>query len=149
MPKETNPIQGCIGPFLQPQGYQRKGSSWYFDAPEAILVVNLQKSQWGRQYYVNLAVWLKALGDAVSPKENHCHIRSRLAGAKTEQALDLSDTSLTDELRQKALLSALKRRGLPLLHSCSTVQGVKTMLRVGKLDDALVTKSVLALTGSK
>ncbi len=148
MPKKTNVIQSCIGLFLQENGYKRKANSWYLDAPEAILVVNLQKSQYSQQYYVNLGIWLKQLGVAASPKEHHCHIRGRLSGEKTERALDLEDSGLTVEERKQALVSALKRRALPFLRSCSTAGSVKRMLRNRKLENAGVSGKVRELVNS-
>jgi hypothetical protein len=70
-------VKAFEGP-LGEAGFRKKSGSWYLDAPETILVANLQKSNWGPQYYVNLAVWFKALGTEEAPKEQFCHLRKRL-----------------------------------------------------------------------
>ncbi|PZS07781.1 MAG: hypothetical protein DLM55_09900 [Acidimicrobiales bacterium] len=41
--------------------------------------LQLQKSQYGLRYYINVALWLLALGEAQFPKERTCHVRSRLS----------------------------------------------------------------------
>jgi hypothetical protein len=47
-------------------GFIRKGTTLRRDQAETIAVVNLQGSQWGGRYYVNVALWLKALGGNLS-----------------------------------------------------------------------------------
>jgi len=61
-------------------GFIRKGTTLRRDQAETIAVVNLQGSQWGGRYYVNVALWLKTLGgDSDSlPYEHQCHLRTRL-----------------------------------------------------------------------
>ena len=48
-------------------GFINKGDSWYFNEAETILVANLQKSNFGKQYYVNLAVYVKQFGEERFP----------------------------------------------------------------------------------
>ena len=54
---------------VQQAGFIKKRGSWYFNGAETILVVNLQKSNYGKQYYVNLAVYVKQFGEERFPKE--------------------------------------------------------------------------------
>lgn len=59
-------------------GFRRKGTTLYRDQLETVAVVNLQGSQYGGRYYVNVALWLKAVAEPDDPRENKCHIRTRL-----------------------------------------------------------------------
>ena len=45
---------------LSPLAPQKKGASWYMDGVENFTVLNLQKSNWGEQYYINIAAFLLA-----------------------------------------------------------------------------------------
>jgi len=128
----------AIDKVLVAEGFRRAGTTWHCDGEETILVLNLQGSMWGRNSYINLAVWLKALGQAKNPKEYICHIRTRLGGAKLERALDEEDASLSEEERVRAISSAVKTRGLKFLKGCATVAGIRKMQRSGKLNNALV-----------
>jgi hypothetical protein len=66
----------AIDGVLKPD-YSRKGSTWRRDYGEIIAVVNLQKSGFGDDFYLNLGVYLKDVGDASTPTEAQCHIRWR------------------------------------------------------------------------
>lgn len=109
-------------------GYLRKGTTLHRDQPETIAVVNLQGSQWGGRYYVNVALWLKALGDADTPPENKCHIRTRLTrldtGRMLSDALDMT-TVLDDSRRSEILRKSLDAFAEPWLRLASSVDGLK------------------------
>ena len=136
-------MQAC----LREHEFQGRGSTWYRDLPETILVVNLQGSRYGGEYFVNLAVWLKALGAASTPKEQVCHIRKRLAGKRVEAALQVEESELSDDEREQAISAALKRTGIPFLLACSTQQGIRKMIAQNKLRDAVVDNAVEAAVG--
>jgi len=64
-------LKKSIGDVLQPAGFDRKGQSWYLAGADAIVVFNLQKSDYDEVYYVNLGFWLKQLGDATFIANRH------------------------------------------------------------------------------
>ena len=111
-------------------GFKRKGKNWYLETDETVEVVNLQKSQWGNQYYVNLGILLKALDQSNTPKEYQCHIRARLNDVADEaidwgKILDLEDASVVEEQRATATSNALRDNALPFLRKMSTTNGIK------------------------
>jgi len=131
-------IQQAISDTLSDEGFARSGDNWTRSLDETVQLVNLQRSQWSDAYYLNLAVWVKQLGDPPKKlKENLCHIRQRLGGAQLEKALD-SEATLDDEKRANAITIALNRRALPFFESCSTIHAIKALLQTKKLDNALV-----------
>lgn len=68
-----------IHPLLKASGFRRSNATWRKDQGESIAVFNVQKSAWGGGvYYVNIGVYLHALGSEASPTENKCHVRRRL-----------------------------------------------------------------------
>lgn len=88
-------------------GFRRKGTTLYRDQQETIAVIKLQGSRYGGRYFLNVALWLKAVGEATEPKEHHCHMRTRLSylrpapndDERQELFLDL-ESGLTDEERR-------------------------------------------------
>lgn len=46
---------------LKPYGFKKKGNYWRLEGDELIKIVNLQKSQWGNQYYINYGFDFKGL----------------------------------------------------------------------------------------
>jgi hypothetical protein len=99
----TKQLESAMSEILKDENFQKKGNSWYMDGADSICVINLQKSDWGGQYYVNLGVSLKCLESSPFPKEHKCHIRSRLCELVEDQellsqSLNLEDHSFQTEL---------------------------------------------------
>jgi hypothetical protein len=113
-------------------GFRRKGTTLYRDQPETVAVVNLQGSGYGRRYYLNVALWLKAVGDDPMPKENECHLRTRLAelapeGTSSESDeiyLDL-DSDLSDDERRRLIRHALDSWVVPVLADTGTLADLR------------------------
>ena len=126
-----NIIQMTFDEFGKVAGGTKKSGSWYWRSAETVFVLNLQKSQYGPQYYVNVGLWLLSLGPAETPKDHQCPIRTRLdnlvpadkeAGLTT--LLDL-ESPVDDELRREELLALLRSVLLPLLDTTSTLEGLR------------------------
>jgi hypothetical protein len=64
----------ALAPLLKDLGFKKQRFNWRKDLDESIAVLNVQISSWGdRSYYVNVGIYLKALGEEVSPPHNRCH----------------------------------------------------------------------------
>lgn len=72
---EKNDLKNAFAKTLRDAGYVKKSDSWYMPGEEAIVVVNLQKSDHGNYYYLNTGICLKALSDESFLKVNKCHIQ--------------------------------------------------------------------------
>jgi hypothetical protein len=75
---ERNVVQTSFDEFGKASFGAKKSGSWYRRSDETIVVLNLQKSNYGPSYYVNVAIWLLAAGPADAPKPSHCHVQTRL-----------------------------------------------------------------------
>jgi len=71
-------VQATVDRVAKDAGMVKRSGSWYARGDETILVLNLQKSNYSASYYLNVAVWLLAVESADFPKENKCHIRTRM-----------------------------------------------------------------------
>lgn len=71
-------LEQRIAAALRPLGYTKQRTTWHRDHGELISVLNLQKSRWGDDLYLNLAVYLKQLGTETKPPEHRCHVRCRI-----------------------------------------------------------------------
>lgn len=81
----TNVIKDTFASCMKASGFNKKGDSWYRRTDDAIVVANLQKSNFGEQYYVNLAAWLTVVAEAQQPKEHQCHVRLRATSLDAEK----------------------------------------------------------------
>lgn len=112
-------------------GTKRSGS-WYRRSDETIVVLKLQKSNYGPRYYVNVAVWLLAAGPASAPKPSHCHIQTRLerlmpAGLQERLSalLDL-DSPIGEDARREELLAMIGQHLLPLVEAAATRDSLRS-----------------------
>jgi hypothetical protein len=59
-------------------GFKKLSSNWFKETKDTVLVFNVQSSQWGLEYYINLGIYIKALGDELKPPVYRCHIQCRI-----------------------------------------------------------------------
>ena len=135
---------------LKKANFKLKSNAWYKETEENIIVVELQKSNYSESYFLNIAVWLKALGEHQFPKERFCHIRMRADsyfidyGAEIAEALDFSET----ELDVKKIVSIdwlLQEKILPLSEKLSSIGGLKLLYRNGEFDNVFIHKNAREL----
>ncbi len=103
-----------------------RGTNYYRDGKETICLLNLQKSSWGPQFYINAAVWFTRLGPDRRPKENNCHIHWRVNSLMQHgtsnlfaQALDL-ECPMPDNQRLSLIESGVDAYGFGLLSRCES-----------------------------
>lgn len=150
--KTDNAIKLGVDEALKDVQFQRRASTWYLNLAETILVVDIQKSSFGAQYYVNLGVLVKGLaedhGSKLPPREHQCHIRTRIEALKPEEEeqlrrlLNLEDASIGADERQRGIAAAIRRIALPFLTECSTHAGIRSAEGRGHLAPALVHRSI-------
>jgi hypothetical protein len=139
-----NAVQQAFDEFGREAHFEKRSGSWYRHGEEVIAVLNLQKSQYGPQYYVNQAFWLRQLGDDRYPKEHKCHLRLRLedvlpeAEAETRRLLDL-EQPLPEEQRIEALLRLLRERLRPVIERAGSLDGLRSLRAEGAFAGAAVT----------
>ncbi|MES2822752.1 MAG: DUF4304 domain-containing protein [Pseudomonadota bacterium] len=147
--KNSKIIIDAINPALKSHGFKKKSSNWYLYKSEVVLVVNLQKSQYGNQFYINCAVLVKALLDLEFPQEEKCHIRFRLDSNGTDAPenrvkllLDLENDSISDEDRKSELKKLITSYVLPHLEKCSTLSGITEMVNSEKFKGWAIRKNL-------
>lgn len=150
--KTDNPIKIGISTALASRQFERKSNTWYRDLEETVLVVDLQKSGFGAQHYINLGVFLKEVAERrpnkLPPREHECHIRFRLAPSENlpetmSGLLDLEDASIAPDDREKRVANLIASVAVPFLFQCSTRAGIDEAHRTGLLNGALVHRDVL------
>ena len=151
MKASSSPVKTAMAHELRSAGCKARVTNWYKHGPDAILVVNLQKSLYGPQYYINLATWLKQFGENEAPKEYQCHLRVRATSLPTDKAealgraLNLEDESMNSEQREAFIAEFMRQEAIPFLESLGTWEGIRAAADAGKLKRGSVYKEVEAL----
>lgn len=140
----VNPVKAAFNQALKEADFHKKSGTWYLEKEEVVLVANLQKSQWGLQYYLNLGIWLKRLGEKKFPKEHECHIRLRAESLPAieddfiNQALDLENTTLKPEERYERISAFMRIAVSPFFARCGSVSGINEDFQQGHLSNAMI-----------
>jgi len=84
------------------------GATWFLDEGDFIRVFNIQGSQWSKCFYLNLGIYVKALGDIEKPKEYDCHFRARLGDFVPDRNRFNKLLDFENEIDDASRLSELK-----------------------------------------
>lgn len=132
-------LEFVLGAELASHGFNRKSSSWYREAEGGLQVVDLQKSSYGLQFYLNLCC--VPAGMAVegmpTPKEHKCPIRIRLTAAfqehrdDIEAAFDLDRTSLSEAQRQGSVVRIVREWLLPFFDQIVCARELRRAIEQG------------------
>lgn len=132
--------EAVFEPFKQ-SGFTRKGQSWYFRGKDTIVVANLQKSDWGPQYYINIGFWLKDFGEESFPPYNQCHLYYRVERIFRDHR-DLINHSCSliesDNILIGSLSEFIEKELIPFLRNCTELEYLKKLMKEGRLEGGLV-----------
>lgn len=147
---ERNEIQRAFDAFGKSEGMVKRSGSWYRTGDEVIGVMNLQKSQYGPRYYINVGYWLQAIEEAKFPPDEQCHILIRLdaliadRGEEVKALLDF-DSEISGEERTQRLGDLLNSRLRPALEQGSSVDGLQKLRSEGLLKGAAIRGSAISI----
>lgn len=147
MSKHSLVLDRALTHVLAGTDFRRKQNTWRRYADEVVQVLNLQKSRFGQQYYLNFGVWLRVLEEAKEPKEEQCHIRIRAdevarEGAGLPRLLDL-DTEVPD--RERRICECVSADVLPFAEQCCSIEGLRDLYKAGAFKRAMLTAATRAL----
>ncbi|HYO54715.1 DUF4304 domain-containing protein [Archangium sp.] len=155
MKDSTSLVRTAMARELRKAGYKVRANTWYKPCQDTLLVANLQKSQFGDIYYINLAVWVRLLGENEAPKEYQCHIRQRATSLQAEkakaleQALNFVDVSMNSEERETLIVEFMRTEAIPFLESLATLEGIQTAVETQRLRGGMVPESLRDLLAKR
>jgi hypothetical protein len=133
-------LEAQITSVLKPLTYTKRGGTWHRDRGKIISVVNLQKSRWGDDFYLNVGVYLKQLGGEERPPESRCHVRCR---AETLAGMP----KLPDDLKE--VDTVIRTIAVPWLDALATPEEVAAFLRSEASHRCLVFRGAIDALGVK
>lgn len=142
MKKKTD-IRGAIFSALKQLGWAKKSGVSAIRGIDALLAVSFQKSQYESLYFVNIGIWLLALGEPVDfPKQNQCHLQFRIERLLPELSslLEPGNENL-DELEKKILSLGTRLKDLTELNH------IRELYKAGSLSNGLIRKEARELLG--
>jgi hypothetical protein len=144
----TIPVEAAFAPVLGAHKFNKVGRTWRRVFPDVILVVNLQKSQWSSDLYVNLGAYLRSLGTELRPPCQRCHISARLEAVVPAEQFEAARSLSSGEPPSSEAVMAFSGFGLPWLESLSSSSGVRAFLRTSRSRRMLVSNEARALVSA-
>jgi Domain of unknown function (DUF4304) len=144
-------IEDPVAVLLKANGFRKRRRTWWLAQSDTILVINLQKSEWGPNFYINLGVYLRALGTEETPPEYRCHLRTRAdrlvdGPSVFVDALNL-ESGLSADDRRRILGEVLESSALPWLRARSSEESARHSLLAERSPTGLIMKSALEHLG--
>ena len=130
---------------LKVLGFTKKSHNWWRQSQDAVQMLNIQKSSFGERIYVNLGIYLKALGTETTPPERRCHIQVRLEQIADPGLWNEIASAAGDAEPTPALVTAVVEDGAGWLGRLSTLAGVRDFIESDASKNALVFASVREL----
>ena len=149
-------LQRIFNNGLSAFGFTKKSPDyWYRVGVGVVQVINLQKSAYGMQFYVNLCCVPEGfeVPDIPIPKESQCPIRIRLTAVHPEQRkrieslLDLENSSFEDAEREQGVNALVTELIVPFFADVQSVEALKSAITSNKLDEGAVTFAVKKYLG--
>jgi len=124
-------LKKVVGESLTSAGFKKKGQAWYLDNPDLIGVLELQKCDWGYNYFVNIGFYIRALGQKDDfPHERMCHLRYRVESIFHDLHIEICKMLIVHEdgdieSRLEQLQDLLTNRIVPFFMSVRTISDLK------------------------
>lgn len=142
-------LKSSVNYILGKFGYKRKGWNWYAPDGDNLIAINLQKSNYGLQYYINLCCWPEGMtiDGSPTPEERKFPIRVRAEGLfpslsdDIKRYFDLENDLYADEERRNLIVELLSEHVCPFLKKIEDVPGLKSMIAAGRFKDALINRA--------
>ena len=147
---------------LKPNGFKRIGGNWFRTLNELIHVVNIQRSPWGNEFYVNIGVrFSQIIGlieakNPLQPKEYECQVRGRMSYRtehndyiQLERACQYN-SDLSEPVRAGIFKEAIETIGIPFLTHFENITNAKAAIEKPPPEiSAMITRDVFEYYGLK
>src|SRR4051794_13776958 len=135
MASSKQQLEAAFAPLFKEAGYRKHALTWHRKNAETISVFNVQKSQWGDQFYLNCGIYLCDLGDESQPPSYRCHLNirvDRLVPDRDRLLLLLDfDQPVKSEFRIEELAELVNKWAMPWLEKCSTISALRELPATG------------------
>jgi len=127
-------VAAALTPVMKAAGFRKRGMHWWIESKETFGFLNVQMSQFGPSFYLNLGVFLKGLKEDPPLNAHKCQVRYRVENLMPDRAaahalFDFDRGGFEDDERLELVAAAVRDYALPFLHQCATLDGVRTAIR--------------------
>jgi hypothetical protein len=133
----------AIAAQLESANFVQKDQSWYLNGRDTIVVINLQKNDWDDEYFFNIRIWIKALGNYEFQDNNKWHMSHRLERLFPEDKILIRGSSsllIGTEQLLNDLSVFIKTKLVPFLIECTDEKKLKDYMAAGRFKLGFVRK---------
>ena len=149
--EEKNRLVRAIAPTLKKHGFKKKGATWHRFGRDVVQTLNVQGSQWCKAFYLNLGIYIRALGARIDPPEFECHVRIRgeklLEDADHYHRLLDFEVDVPDEVRFREIFDFIEVHAIPWLEEFSETSRIAAAMSGRQGPRLLVAPDVYGFLG--
>jgi len=126
---ETTDFKKMFGEVAKENGFERAYEGWFKESPEVIMVLDLQKSNFGSYYYLNIKLFIQGtFGNAYSKSKKL--VKTDVGNIFLRQPDNYSnllnlDDPLADNERKEGLKKMFNDFIVPFSNKANTKEGIK------------------------
>jgi len=126
-----------FGEVAKSHGFENAFGGWFIDCPESIVVLDLQKSNYGDYYEMNLKIYIQGIfGNSYSISKDL--VKKDIGDVFTRQPLEYSsvldfDTPMDDEKRKTGVVKLFSDFIVPFTDKALSKSGIKELADKGKI----------------
>jgi hypothetical protein len=134
---ETTDFKKIFGEIAKENGFERAHEGWFKESPEVILVLDLQKSNFGNNYYLNIKLFIQGtFGNTYSKSKKL--VKTDGGNIFLRQPDNYSnllnlDVSLEESDRKEGLRKMFSEFITPFSNKTNTKEGIKELHKKGEL----------------
>lgn len=150
MTEMTRDLKSAFNRSATDAGFVKHSGCWYRRGSDVLSVLELQKSQYGQTFYVNVGWWLLGLGEHQAPKMRECHVRLRAGSLLPSVASDLENLlrlegRSTGDFPREQIRAVLADEFLPVVVALDSLQKLQDLGRSGGLRAAAIVAAARTL----
>lgn len=126
----TEKLKSVFAEIAKKNGFDEISSAWFKESGEAIVVLDLQKSNFGNSYYLNIKIYIQGMFGNTYSKTNELISNTgdifRREPKNFEDVFDLNN-SIEDTVRATKLESLFKEFLVPLVNKALSKDGLRDL----------------------
>lgn len=124
----TKEIVDSIKPILNEYGFKKKGLNWFSENDNIVKIFNIQKSQFGKQIYLNIGIKIKALESKISNTFPGSQVGFSLDHLLSAGVLDF-ENNLDSKMRCEEMIKLLSNNPYGFFTLTGSIESIKKFIK--------------------
>ncbi|MFO7526852.1 MAG: DUF4304 domain-containing protein [Ignavibacteriaceae bacterium] len=116
-----------LKPLLENYGFRNEGLNWFYENESIIKIFNIQKSQFGKQFYLNIGIKIKVLESKITYSFAGSQVGTRLDTLVRKEILDF-ENDINNKVRAKEIIKMLNSNPYEFFTLTGEIESIKKFI---------------------